>query len=125
MRTIEVIYHVRLIHEHDAEEKFWELRIAAAAQAGDAKFFNEVTGDIRILADFGKRRRHALELVDGPERLAMIGTLIKRSRSEWVKTGNADPWLGWLADQGFTEADAVAASESKLREVLADPFWEE
>lgn len=125
MKTIEVIYHVRLIHEHDADRKFWGLRIAAAAQAGDSKFVNDVTEDVRVIADFGKRRRHALEMVDGEERVAMIGTILKRSRSEWFETGNADHWIGWLGSQGLTEADAVAASDAKLREILADPFWEE
>ena len=124
LSVLEVFSHVRLIHENEAVEKSWAFRIAATATNGTEKSVGDLFAEIRTIGDFGKRRRDALEVVqDDGKRLEMIGTLLKKSREGWLKSSSGQRWSGWLVERGFSEADAIAASDARLAEVLADPFF--
>ena len=124
--AMQVLRNVRLIRQQEAEEKIWQLQIAAAPQAG-GEYFESVAKRIQRLGEVGRRRRDAFEVVSDQQRVRMLGTLLGKkevSLKEWSRTGNLR-WLDWLRNQNVTQSQAVQVAEEWRKKELSDPFWEE
>lgn len=112
--------HFIAIRQQEAYERLWALRTSAYPQC-DKKEARKIHASAAEISDVGKRKKSAVELMDDPQKVRMIGGMLKKVGQPWARKNR--PLLDWLARQGLTEADAVSMHEQHYSQMKGEAFW--
>ena len=75
----------------------------------------------RSLAEVGRVRMSALEMVDRNTRIEMIGSNLKLHGDRWARRHQQH--VAWLDTIGVTRQDAIDRHNEWLSKTMSDPFW--